>query len=397
MKYLMVRKWFWACFAKQCEKIMKESEKIVDTSPPDESGRGEAIVDNDVHQNDLSQSRQGKVTLSTVAAMAGVSLATASKALNNQPRVSERTRTVVRSAAEQLSYHPNTQARSLISGRTQTIGVITADLTGRFSMPILIGAEDELGVLSNTLLLCNARGDARIERHHLNILLSRNVDGLLVVGKETTPRNPVSGAGDIPTVYVYAPSKDSSDCSVISDNVGAGHMAVAHLLSCGRRRIAIIGGGTQRDGSEASSNAARERLHGAREALSEAGLKPCGPVRFGSWSESWGRAGTRLLLDQGVVFDSVVCQSDEIARGCLDVLKERGIEVPSEVAVIGHDNRDTLAPDASPPLTSIDNSTERIGRLAAKLLLDAINGHPHHGIELVPCKLVLRDSTLQLG
>ena len=337
-----------------------------------------------------------QVTLADVAQLAGVSLATASKALNNQPRVSERTRQVVRAAAQQLSYLPNSQARSLVSGKSQAIGAITSDLTGRFSTPILIGAEDELGVMSNTLLLSNARGDARLEQHHLNLLLSRNIDGILVIGEETTPRPHIPGSEGIPTIYVYAPSLDPNDCSVVCDNNEAGGMAVKHLLSCGRHRIAVITGG-ELNGTAVSPNAASDRLAGTMDALHEAGLEPVGPVRSGSWSESWGRAATRLLLDQGVAFDGVVCQCDEIARGCMDVLKEHGLHIPSDVAVIGHDNRVSLAPDASPPLTSIDNSTEQMGHLAAHMLMEAIDGHPRHGTEYVHCKLVQRGSTLPLA
>lgn len=341
-----------------------------------------------------------KTTLAEVAALAEVSLATASKALNNQPRVSDATRKRVAAAAEKLSYVPNAQAQSLISGRTNSIGVITSDLTGRFCTPILLGAEDELGVTSNTVLLCNARGDALLEHKHLEFLLSRNVDGLLIVGDETDTRPHLSVPEQVPVVYAYAPSDDKTDCSIVCDNVEAGAMAVEHLLSCGKRKIAIIGGSNTKPNAHnlvlGSPSAAKARLEGALKALRQAGLKPVGPVRFSQWTESWGRAATRLLLDQGVDFDAVVCQSDGIARGCMDVLRERGIAIPSQVAVIGHDNRQLLAPDADPPLTSIDNCSEEMGHAAARALLDAIDGRPHHGVEYISCHLVQRESTLPM-
>ncbi|MBW3088347.1 LacI family DNA-binding transcriptional regulator [Bifidobacterium sp. 82T24] len=341
-----------------------------------------------------------KTTLAEVAAAAGVSLATASKALNNQPRVSDATRRRVQEAAEKLSYIPNAQAQSLISGRTNSIGVITSDLTGRFCTPILLGAEDEFGVTSNTVLLCNARGDALLERNHLSFLLSRNVDGLLIVGDETDPRPHLDVPDNVPVVYVYAPSDNADDCSVVCDNVEAGEMAVNHLLSCGKRKIAIIGGSDTTPNAHnlllGSPSSAQARLNGSLKALHEAGLEPAGPVRFSQWTESWGRAATRLLLDQNVDFDAVVCQCDGIARGCMDVLKERGISIPSQVAVIGHDNRDMLAPDADPPLTSIDNCPEELGHVAARALIDAINGRPHHGVESISCRLVQRESTLPM-
>ena len=166
-------------------------------------------------------------------------------------------------------------------------------------------------------------------------------------------------------------------------------MAVNHLISCGRNRIAIIGG-------DETYTASTDRTKGALEALSEVGLEPAGPIRYGRWDENWGRAATRLLLDQGVKFDAVVCQSDQLARGCIDALKSQHLRIPEDVAVIGHDNWDVLTKSSRPPLTSIDNETELIGRKAARYLMDAINGQPHHGTEYLPCRLIQRESTLPL-
>ncbi|MBT1181463.1 LacI family DNA-binding transcriptional regulator [Bifidobacterium sp. CP2] len=331
-----------------------------------------------------------KSTLADVAAAAGVSLATASKAINHQPRVSETTRAKVLAAARKVGYITETAPAAVPPAeRSDSIGVITSDLIGRWSIPILIGAEDELGGTSNTVLLNNARGDAQLERNGLDFFVSRNVDGVLIAGQETNPRPSLRNNTNVPLVYALAPSEDPNECSVTYDNVQAGRLAVEHLISCGKSRIAIIGGSETFD-------AATDRLKGAMAALHDAGLEPVGPVRFNEWSESWGRAATRLLIDQHVDFDGVVCQNDQIARGCLTVLRQEGLEVPRDVAVIGHDDWQVLTLDSMPPLTSIVNPMEEIGHIAARKLLDAINGHPHHGVEYVPCRLVQRESTLPL-
>lgn len=327
--------------------------------------------------------------LEDVAALANVSLATASKALHGKPRVSEDTRERVMEAARQLNYSPNKLAQSLASGRSGTIGLVTSDLQGRFSTPILIGAENELRAQSTSVLLANARGDDALERSHVEKLLSLKVDGLLIVQCETNPRPSLGRDWDVPLVYVYGPSTDTNDCSVTCDNVDAGRMAVNHLISCGRNRIAIIGG-------DETYTASTDRTKGALEALAEVGLEPAGPIRYGRWDENWGRAATRLLLDQGVKFDAVVCQSDQLARGCIDALKSQHLRIPEDVAVIGHDNWDVLTKSSRPSLTSIDNETELIGRKAARYLMDAINGQPHHGTEYLPCRLIQRESTLPL-
>lgn len=328
-----------------------------------------------------------KPTLSDVASRAGVSVATASKALHNRPRVSASTRDRVLRIAQELSYTPNSIAQSLASGRTNTVGLITSDLQGRFSTPILIGVENELGAQSTSVLLCNVRGDAILEQHHLQSLLSRNVDGLIVVGAHPFPRQPLPRNIGVPVVYAYAPSTDPQDCSVISDNVGAGSLSIEHLLACGKRKIAIITG-------PRSFIAAVDRVKGATAALEEAGLQPVVEVMYGLWDENWGRGATRMLLERGVDFDAVMCGNDQIARGCIDALKWRGLSIPSDVAVIGHDNWDVLVKSARPTITSIDMQLEKIGALAGARLVDAVNNNPQHGIEAVPCRIVQRDSTL---
>lgn len=328
-----------------------------------------------------------KATLADVARAAGVSIGTASKALHNQTRISAETRRRVHEAAQRLSYTPNALAQSLVSGRTRTIGMITEDLLGRFSTPLLIGAERKLGEHQTSVLLSNAHGNPILERDHINSLLSRNIDGLIVLNPETNPREPLDMDLPVPVVYAYAPSIDSRDCSVTCDNVGAGRLAVRHLVGCGRSRIAVIGG-------TKSYKAATDRVRGMLEEMDDLGLEPAGEIRYGEWSETWGRRATERLLGEGVSFDAVICENDQLARGCIDVLKHHGLKIPQDVAVMGHDNWEVLVCESRPPLTSISNEVERIGSLAASMLVDAIMGNPHHGITLVPCRLFPRASTI---
>lgn len=341
------------------------------------------------HPNAHASSR--KVTLSDVAKKANVSLSTASKALSNQPRVSPKTRNRILKAAEQLEYHPNAYAQSLVSGRSNTIGLITADLEGRFSTPLLIGAERELGVQQTSVLLSNAQGNQLLEQHHLQALLARNVDGLIILNSETNPREPIPASTPVPAVYAYAPSTDPNDCSITCDNVGAGRIVAEHMLACGKQRLVVITG-------PRSFKAATDRVKGINSALADAGLSLVTESRYGQWDESWGRGTTRLLLDENNEkgIDGFICGNDQIARGCIDVLKQRGISIPNDIAVIGHDNWDVLVNSSRPALTSVDNQVEKIGAVAARYLMDAINGNPHHGIEYLPCQLIRRESTLPL-
>ncbi|MBW6437003.1 LacI family transcriptional regulator [Actinoplanes hulinensis] len=330
------------------------------------------------------------VTLREVAKLAGVSIATASKALNGQPQVRASTRDRVIRAAEQLNFSPNTLAQGLITQRSGTVGLLTSDLEGRFSIPILMGAEDAFGSDQTSVFLCDARGDNVREKHHLRALLSRRVDGLIVVGARPDAR-PSLGELPVPVIYAYAPSEDPADLSLVTDNIGGGRLAVDHLIRHGRRRIAHITG-------DATYGAAQDRATGALARLTEEGLELAGDqVWFGNWSEAWGRGATRMLLQRDPEIDAVFAGSDEIARGVLDVLHQEKLDVPSQVAVIGFDNWNILAANARPPLSTVDMNLEQLGRLAAQRLFTAIGGTLGSGTETVPCRLITRESTAPVG
>lgn len=331
-----------------------------------------------------------RATLADVARLAKVSQPTASKALNGRSHVRAETRARVLAAAEQLSFSPNTLARGLLAGRTGTVGLLTSDLEGRFVIPILMGAEDAFGAGKVNGFLCDARGDTIREQHHVEALLSRRVDGLIVVGSRTDPRPSLGRDLPVPVVYAYAPSDDLDDLSIVCDNVAAGRLAVEHLIGCGRTRIAHISG-------DPNYGASRERAEGALAALADAGLPLIGEVRYGAWSEGWGWAAATLLFDQHPDVDAIFCASDQVARGVMDTLRERDRDVPGDIAVIGFDNWEVLSANARPPLTSIDMNLQVLGRTAAQALFAALDGVPRSGTEAQPCRLVIRNSTVQAG
>ncbi|HEY4152654.1 MAG TPA: LacI family DNA-binding transcriptional regulator [Pseudolysinimonas sp.] len=328
------------------------------------------------------------VTLSDVARAAGVSLSTASKALNGRDEVSPITRQRVVDAAKEMSFTPSQVARSLLAGRTGTVGLLTSDLEGRFVIPILMGAEDAFGAGEVNVFLCDARGDAIREQYHLRALLNRRVDGIIVVGRQTDPRPSLGHDLPVPVVYAYAPSDDPTDSSLTPDNEAGGRAAVNHLISVGRSRIAHITG-------EPSYAAARDRVAGSLAALRAAGLEPVGDVMFSDWSERWGRDATAALLARHPDVDGIVCGSDQIARGALDTLRDLGRSVPEDVAIVGFDNWEILATNARPELTSIDANLQELGRAAALRVFDAIAGEDVAvGTTRLPVKLVIRGSTI---
>ena len=240
------------------------------------------------------------------------------------------------------------------------------------------------------MFLCDARGDTIRERHHLAALMARQVDGLIVVGSRTDPRQSLGRELPIPVVYVYAESDDPADLSLVCDNVGAGALAVEHLLSMGRRRIAHVGG-------DPAYLATTDRARGIAEALAAAGLEPAAEPMYGAWSEQWGVAAARALIAQGRELDAILCGSDQVARGVLDGLRESGRAVPDDIAVMGFDNWDVMVDGSRPRLTSVDKNLEALGRTAAERLFAAIDGSLASGVERFPCRVVPGETTTPAG
>jgi LacI family transcriptional regulator len=325
-------------------------------------------------------------TISDVAALASVSVGTASKALNGRGSLRPETRQRVRDAAERLGFQPNVVARSLNAGRTYTVGMITTDTIGRFSIPVMIGAEDALGAGQMSIFLCDGRGDPIREQYYLQTLLGRRVDGIIVTGRRSEARAPIGADLPVPVVYAFISSTDPRDCSVVVDEAGGAGKAVEHLLAIGRRRLVHITGPEHH-------HSARVRADAATASLARAGHEMVAPAMFGEWSEAWGRLAVGMLLANTAGFDAVSCGSDQIARGVADALRAAGRRVPDDVALVGFDNWDVMALASQPPLTTLDMNLEGLGRAAADLLLAAINGSPAPGRHLRPCRLIAREST----
>ncbi|MFD6415192.1 LacI family DNA-binding transcriptional regulator [Streptomyces sp. NPDC060194] len=335
----------------------------------------------------VSDSRP-RPTISDVASKAGVAIGTASKALSGSGQLRAETRERVLASARELGYQPNSLAKSLQSGRTYTVGLMTSDSVGRFNQPLMLGINDALGAGRMSVFLCDARGDGVREQYFLDSLIARQVDGIIVTGWRTDHRPPLGGDRlGVPVVYAYAHSADPADVSVLPDDEHGGRLVGEHLVATGRRRIAVVTGPVDYE-------AVPQREAGLRAALADAGLEPLpGQVLHGDWSESWGREAVDILLSQQTAFDAVFCGSDQIARGVADQLRDRGVKVPTDVALVGFDNWEVFAETTRPPLTSIDMNMEELGRVAARRLLDLIDGTPRSGVERLPCRIVVRESS----
>lgn len=347
--------------------------------------------------------RGSVVRITDVAALAGVAPSTVSKALNGNGSLRESTRARVREAAERLGFVPDASARSLSARRSFTVGLLSTDSAGRFSLPVVLGAENALVGGELSALLATARHDPVREQHHVRALVARRVDGIIVTGRTTEPREPIRVP--MPVVYAFAPSTDSDDASVVPDDAAGMRLLVDHLVERGRRRIAYVGGRAE----QAASLVRHDTLVAELESR---GLELAGPPLYGDWSEQWGRRAVDLVLGPaggaagGAAasraggaddVDAIVFASDQLARGGCDRLRERGLRVPDDVAVTGYDDWEVMSLASRPPLTTVDMQLERLGQRAAELLIAAIEGEPVRGVERLAPRLVVRASTLGDG
>ena len=326
-------------------------------------------------------------TIRDVAQAAGVSIGTVSKALSGRGKLRPETTTRVQAAAARLGFRPNALAHSLVRGRTFTVGLLTSDLEGRFSIPLLTGIEDALGDACISVFLCNVRRDPAREQQHLESLLAKRVDGIIITGSRTDPRPPIDlGAARVPVLYAFALSQNPDDLSLIPDNVQGGRIAAEQLVHAGRRAIAHVTG-------PESYDCVPFRRAGMLEVLRAHGLDcPDRRTLVGEWSEAWGYEAAGRLLDVAPEADAVFCGSDQIARGVMDRLREAGVRVPDDVAVVGFDNWDVVVEGTRPALTTVDMELEQLGRLAGRCLLDLIDGRRESGVRREPCRLVVRES-----
>lgn len=326
-------------------------------------------------------------TIRDVAQVAGVSIATASKALNGQGQLRPETRERVQAAAERMGYRPNDLFHSVLRGRSLTVGLISTDTYGRFTMPLLEGVERALGEAGMSVFLASAADDPERERRHVDALLAKRVDGLIVTASRTDPRPPLDvGSTRLPVVYAYTQVASPDASCLLPDDAQGARLAVEHLLRLGRRRVAHVTGPEDHE-------AVRLRRGAAWAALAEAGLGMAGaPVLHGEWRERWGREAAAQLLERSPRPDAVFCGNDEIAWGVINALTERGVRVPDDVAVVGFDNWEIPDEAVRPPLTSVDMNLHELGRQAGARLLELISGGKEAGVQRLPTRLVVRRS-----
>lgn len=342
------------------------------------------------------QSTGSRPTLEAVAARAGVSRATASRVVNGGHGVREPLVEKVRKAVDELGYVPNHAARTLVTRRTGAVAVIIAEpevriFTDPFFSQQIRGISKELTAHDTQLVLLLVEGPGDFDRI-ARYLSGGHVDGALAFSLHTDdPMPAITRRAGIPTVYGGRPSWDAAPGDqavpyVDADNRGGARAAVQYLRELGRERIAYIGG-------PPDQTSAIDRLDGYRDILLD--VDPT-LLADGAFTVESGARAMAGLLERRPDLDAVFAANDLMASGALRVLRERGITVPGQVALVGFDDMDSVAEATDPPLTTVRQDIEGMGRLMARLLLRGLDRDRTEGETLdsviTPTTLVRRAS-----
>jgi DNA-binding LacI/PurR family transcriptional regulator len=328
-------------------------------------------------------------TLEVVAERAGVSRATASRVLRGATNVSDSAREAVLRVAGELSYRPNLAARALVTKRSNSVAFLIAESEERlFSDPyflgMLRGAQGEIAAAGMQLLFAIASTRAEVENFE-HYARGGHVDGVLLIslhGDDQLPQR-LESVG-VPTVLNGRPiSADKSLYYVDSDNLAGGRAATELLIARGARRIATITG-------PMDMCAGLDRLAGYREAMRSAGLRPLKKhIVIGDFSTEGGASAMQTLIRDDPMIDAVFAASDLTALGAMSVITASGRRIPDDIALVGFDDVREAAL-VTPPLTTVRQSLDVLGRAMARKLLDRLSGAPAERTTVLPVDLVHR-------
>jgi len=326
------------------------------------------------------------VTIKDVAREASVSVATVSRVFNGAGVVRPETARRIRDVATALRYTPHGGARSLITSKTHTLGVLLPDLYGEFFSEVIRGI-DFAARRSGYHLIVSRSYKGRSEIEEAMRAMRGRVDGVLLMSPDIDADSLLNVPSNLPVVLLCSASRGSEVDSVTIQNFRGAREMVGHLLSLGHRRVAIIKG--------ASGNYdAAERLRGYRTALREAGITPDRSLeREGGFTEAGGYAATLELLAVNPRPTAIFAANDSMAIGALSALRESGARVPEDMSVGGFDDI-PLARYMDPPLSSVSVPISDLGARAVEMLLHGIRHKNKHTRqrERVSTELVVRSS-----
>ena len=332
--------------------------------------------------------RNKKITISDIAKKAKVSKSTVSRVLNDSDLVVEKKRTAVLQAIAELDYQPNLFARGLAGGQTMAIGVLTQNISSPHNDALLRGVLQGLNGTGYAPIFADGYWQAKKEKEAIQILLARQVDGLIVLGGEVSETYLQQIAQQVPLIIVGRKLEQLSDRCLFIDNLDGAYKITKYLIEMGHRQIAHITGRLDHpDGLN--------RREGYLQALRDAGIamEPDLIVE-GNFMEQSGVVAMEMLFNRGRSFSAIFTGNDQMALGARLALFRRGIRVPDDVSIAGFDDQHGSA-YMTPPLTTVHQPVLRMGRAATEAILHLVKGESFT-LPALPVDLVMRETVRRL-
>jgi len=324
-----------------------------------------------------------RVTLSEIARVAGVDVSTASRALNARYGVRKEVRDRVLGVASRLGYRPNLLARGLITGRSQTIGLLISDIRNPFFTDLARGAEDAASAAGYDLVLCNSDLDPDKHMKYFWSLMAKRVEGVIMnsvafLNREDVRQMAESGT---PIVLLNRPPARSPFSTVLSDNVGGGALAAEYLVRLGHRRMAVLAGPRGQTNLDDRAAGFLRAVQAARNCAEPLVLR-------GIYSATGGHAMMHKLIGSLNGITAVFATNDAIAFGAIRAALDAGLHIPEDISLVGFDDVE-MAAIVHPPLTTVRQFRYELGAAAVEILIrqagskGALPEHRKFGVELV--------------
>jgi len=323
-----------------------------------------------------------------VAQEAGVSIATVSRVVNGKSSVSSKTKEKVEAVLQKHNYSPSEIARGLVLNSIRTVGIMAMDIRDVYYANVAYTVEQELSKLGYTVILCNTGEDTKEKIKYMKILMQKKVDGIILVGsvfKDAGLEGAITGiAGKVPIVMINGFVDSQNVYSVICDDRNGVYQAVEYLLGQGRKELVYL--------QDTDSFSARAKVEGFMDAMRNnnmvTGDNNLFKVKKGL---EGGYEGIDMITARGIPFDAAVCGDDLTAIGAIRCLKDRGISIPDDVAVIGYNNS-VLASCCEPVLTSVDSRMFEMGRSAIDVFSKVMDGEQVNQKTYLQPQLYIRKS-----
>lgn len=305
-------------------------------------------------------------TIYEVSNLAGVSLATVSRVINKNTRVSDKTRQKVENAMSELGYRPNSIAQSLASNRTNSIGILVSELHGDFFGQMMAGIEVELRAAGKHVIITTGHCEENKEKDGIEFLISRNCDAIILHVEAVTDEYIIDLCkGKIPVYIINRLVEEISENCISLNNELGGYLATQEIIDQGHSNIAYIAGPQSKRDSQ-------ERLAGHKRALKNNNISFDENLFYeGDYTEMGGSAGLKYFITNKQKFTALICANDEMASGSMTYAREQDFSLPDELSIIGFDNNN-FARHTYPKLTTIDNPVNKMGQMAARLVLKDI-------------------------